>query len=158
MHARARSFIDRAETRYGIELEVVEFPEGTKTAADAAEAIGCDVGQIASSIVLDADGELIVAITSGANRVDVDAIAAHVGHSDGSVSMADPESIRETVGWSIGGVPPLCHESDLPTIFDPDLLDYETVYGAAGTPTTVFPIDPKRLRTLANAEVVDVTE
>jgi len=158
MHQRAETFCENAHERYGIELDVVEFPEGTKTAADAAAAVGCEVAQIASSIVLAVDDELIVAVTSGANRVDMDAVASKFDAPSGSVSMADPDRIKSVVGWSIGGVPPLCHETDVPTLFDPTLLTYETVYGAAGTPNAVFPIDPEALRSLADAETVDVTE
>ncbi|MCL9817423.1 YbaK/EbsC family protein [Natronocalculus amylovorans] len=158
MHQRAETFCENAHERYGIELDVVEFPEGTKTAADAAAAVGCEVAQIASSIVLAVDDELIVAVTSGANRVDMDAVASKFDAPGSSVSMADPDRIKSVVGWSIGGVPPLCHETDVPTLFDPTLLTYETVYGAAGTPNAVFPIDPEALRSLADAEAVDVTE
>ncbi|XVH30879.1 YbaK/EbsC family protein [Haloferacaceae archaeon DSL9] len=158
MHPRALTFADRASDRYGIDVEIHEFDEGTKTAADAADAVGCAVEQIASSIVLAVDGDLAVAITSGANRVDFDAVAAHFDAPSESVSMANPDDIRDTVGWSIGGVPPLCHDVDLPTLFDPTLLEHDTVYGAAGTPTTVFPIAPERLAEHADATVVDITD
>jgi prolyl-tRNA editing enzyme YbaK/EbsC (Cys-tRNA(Pro) deacylase) len=157
LHPRAADFRDEAERRYGLDVDVHEFDaEETKTAALAAERVGCEVAQIASSLVFDADGGLVVAITSGANRVSEARLAAHAG-VDG-VSMAAPERIREEVGWSIGGVPPLCHEADLPTVFDPTLLEYTTVWGACGTPASMFPVDPDVLRDLADAAVVDVTE
>jgi len=161
MHPRAEAFRDRARERYGIEVDVTEFPEGTETAAAAADAIGCTPAQIASSIVLalsgDGDGDrLAVAITSGANRVDLDAAADWFGA--GAARMADAARIREVVGWSIGGVPPLCHDADLPTAMDPTLLEYDTVWAAAGTPATVFPVAPGRLRDLAGATAVDLTE
>jgi RimJ/RimL family protein N-acetyltransferase len=90
------------------------------------------------------------------DRLDLDAVAAHFGADD--AAMADPTRIRETVGWSIGGVPPLCHDAALPTVFDPTLAGYDTVYGAAGTPSAVFAIAPDRLASLAEATTVDLTE
>jgi prolyl-tRNA editing enzyme YbaK/EbsC (Cys-tRNA(Pro) deacylase) len=157
LHQRAADFREEARRRYGLDVDVHEFDaEETKTAALAAERVGCEVAQVASTLVFDADGDLVVAITAGANRVDESRLADHVGVE--SVSMAAPERIREEVGWSIGGVPPLCHERDLPTVFDPTLLTYETVWGACGTPASMFPVDPETLRELADATVVDVTE
>ncbi|MUW14344.1 YbaK/EbsC family protein, partial [Halorubrum sp. CBA1125] len=91
-----------------------------------------------------------------ANRLDLDAVAAHFGAD--AASMADPDRIRAAVGWSIGGVPPLGHDVSLPAVFDPTLATYDTVYGAAGTPSTVFAIDPDRLAEFADATVVNLTE
>lgn len=158
MHPRAETFADRAAAEYDLEIDVFEFPDGTKTAADAAEAIGCEVAQIASSIVVDADGEIVVAITSGANRVDLEAVADYVDADADETTMADPDRVDEVIGWAIGGVPPICHETEVPTLFDPTLLEFETVYAAAGTPMAVFPIDPETLRSAAEADTVDVTE
>ena len=161
MHERAAEFADRAESRYDAAVDVVEFEAGTKTAAAAADAVGCETAAIASTIVAslsggERDGELVAAITSGANRLDLDAVADHFGGE--GAAMADPERIREVVGWSIGGVPPLCHETTIPTVFDPRLSEYDVVYGAAGTPSAVFAIDPERLAGLADATVADLTE
>lgn len=157
LHQRAVDFREEARERYGLDVEIHEFDaEDTKTAALAAERVGCEVAQIASCLVFDADGDLVVAITSGANRVDEGRLADHFEAE--SVSMAAPKRIREEVGWSIGGVPPLCHERDLPTVFDPTLLTFDTVWGACGTPASMFPVDPETLRDLADATVVDVTE
>ncbi|GAB7008525.1 aminoacyl-tRNA deacylase [Halorubrum trueperi] len=172
MHERAAEFAERAQDRYGVDLDVLEFDAGTKTAAAAADAVGCDTAAIASTIVVslsgvddggngDGDGigdgdDLVAAITSGANRLDLDAAAQHFGAS--AASMADPVRIRDVVGWSIGGVPPLCHDAALPTVFDPTLVAYDTVYGAAGTPSAVFAIDPDSLADLAEAATVDLTE
>lgn len=169
MHERAAEFVDRAAATHDVAVDVTEFPDGTKTAADAADAVDCDVAQIASSIVIELSGtgsapteaaappdDLVVAITSGANRVDLDAIAAHFDAD--AASMADADRIREVVGWSIGGVPPICHETALPTVMDPTLTEYETVWAAAGTPSAVWPVGPERLRELADATVVDLTE
>lgn len=155
MHPRAVEFSERAAEEHGLEITVEEFPEGTKTAADAAEAVGCDVAQIASSLVFLADGDPVVVVTSGANRVDEDRVAETLCAD--SVGMADAETIKRTLGWSIGGVPPICHDSEVPVLFDPTLSEFETVWAAAGTPEAVFPIDPTRLTELADADERDVT-
>ncbi|MFB6095286.1 MAG: YbaK/EbsC family protein, partial [Halodesulfurarchaeum sp.] len=131
------------------------FDEGTKTAADAAEAIGCDVAQIASSIVMVADGDVIVVVTSGAKRIDEERIADTLEANE--VRMAEPEEARSGTGWSIGGVPPIAHETDVPVLFDRTLLDHDEVWAAAGTPSAVWPIDPEELVDLADAEVVSVS-
>jgi prolyl-tRNA editing enzyme YbaK/EbsC (Cys-tRNA(Pro) deacylase) len=156
MHPRTEEFIEAARERYGFEVEPEEFPEGTKTAADAADAIGCDVAQIASSLVFLADDEPVVVVTSGANRASEAKVAAAVGASD--VRMADPDEVREATGWSIGGVPPFCHDRELRVLFDETLADNDTVWAAAGTPEAVFPIDPDRLVDIADAEPADVAE
>ncbi|MEF8914795.1 YbaK/EbsC family protein [Natronomonas sp.] len=158
MHPRAEEFSERAADEYGFDVEVHEFPEGTKTAADAAEAIGCDVAQIASGIVLSAGDELVVVITSGANRVSEAKLADLVGVDERDVSMADAGDIKETLGWSIGGVPPFCHDADVPRFMDETLTDFEEVWAAAGTPEAVFPISPEMLRELSGARVADVAD
>ena len=164
MHERAAEFAERARDRHGVDLDVVEFDAGTETAAAAADAVGCDTAAIASTIVVSLAGEaagdgeerLVAAITSGANRLDLDAVAERFGAA--SAAMADPERIREVVGWSIGGVPPICHDAAIPTVLDPMLAEYDTVYGAAGTPSALFSVDPETLADLADATVVDLTQ
>ncbi|AGB16123.1 hypothetical protein Halru_1515 [Halovivax ruber XH-70] len=157
MHERAESFRECASRNYDLDPDVVEFPNGTKTAADAAAAIGCTEAQIASSLVFDVDGALVVCITSGANHVDETALGDHFESPADTVEMADPDRIREAIGWVIGGVPPICHDTTVPIVMDRSLLGYETVWAAAGTPSAVFSIDPKRLRTLTDATPIDVT-
>ena len=149
MHPRVREFSDAVRDRYGIEIEPYEFDEGTKTAEDAAEAIGCDVAQIASSLVFVADGDPVIIVTSGANRVSEDRLADALGAD--SVRMAEPDEVRAATGWSIGGVPPFCHESDLPVLLDETLLAHDEVWAAAGTPQGVFPIAPDRIVEIAGA-------
>lgn len=163
MHPRAAEFAERARERHGVDLDVLEYEAGTETAAAAADAVGCETGAIASTIVVSLSGgdgdppdDLAAAITSGANRLDLDAVADHFGAD--AAEMGDPDRIRETVGWSIGGVPPICHDAALPTVFDPTLAEYDTVYGAAGTPSAVFPMEPSTLADLADAEIVDLAE
>ena len=161
MHPRAAEFEERARERYDADVDVLEFEAGTETAAAAADAVGCETGAIASTIVVslsggERDGALVAAVTSGANRLDLDAVADHFGAD--AAEMGDPDRIREVVGWSIGGVPPIAHDAALPTVFDPTLTEYDTVYGAAGTPSAVFAVDPETLADLADATVVDLTE
>ncbi|MDZ7701574.1 MAG: YbaK/EbsC family protein [Halobacteriales archaeon] len=150
MHPRAEEFAAAAAERYGFEVDVHEFPEGTKTAEDAAAAIGCDVAQIASSLVFVADGEPVVVVTSGANRVSEDRLGAALDADE--VRMAEPEEARAATGWAIGGVPPFCHESELRVLVDETLLEHEEVWAAAGTPEGVFPIAPDRLVAIADGE------
>jgi len=156
MHPTSVRFVEEAAAQYGLDVDVHEFPEGTKTAADAAEAIGCDVAQIASSLVFVADGQPVVVVTSGANRVSEDRLADALGAE--SVRMAEPDEVKEATGWSIGGVPPFCHETDVPVLLDRTLLDHETVWAAAGTPDAVWPADPEALVEIADAQVADVAE
>jgi Cys-tRNA(Pro) deacylase len=156
MHQRAVQFSDQAREEYGVDVNVHEFDEGTKTAEAAADAVGCETAQIASSIVVDADGETVVVVTSGANRVDMDKVAERRGA--GSAEMADPDEVKAATGWSIGGVPPICHETDVPVLMDETLFDHDEVWAAAGTPTAVWPIDPDRLQELSGAEPADVAE
>ncbi|WP_123534093.1 YbaK/EbsC family protein [Halosimplex salinum] len=156
MHPRAAEFTELASER-GVDVDVHEFPEGTKTAADAAEAIGCDVAQIASSIAMVAD-ELVVVVTSGANRVSESRLAALRGVSADEVGMADADEIKATLGWAIGGVPPFCHETSVPVYLDERLREFETVWAAAGTPEAVFPVAPDRIEELADATPAVVAE
>jgi len=157
MHERAAEFAKRAREEYGVDVDVHEFDEGTKTAADAADAIGCDVAQIASSIVVVvADDAPVVVVTSGANRVDLEKVAVYADASD--ARMAEADEVKNATGWSIGGVPPICHENGAPVLLDETLLDHDEVWAAAGTPTAVWPIDPERLVELADAEAADVAE
>jgi prolyl-tRNA editing enzyme YbaK/EbsC (Cys-tRNA(Pro) deacylase) len=156
MHRSAEAFATQASNEYGFEADVHEFEEGTKTAADAAEVVGCDVAQIASGLVFVADGEPTMVITSGANRVSERRLADVCGAD--SVGMADPETVREVTGYGIGGVPPFCHEAEMRVLIDDTLLDHDEVWAAAGTPQTVFPIDPERLVELAGAEPAAIAE
>jgi prolyl-tRNA editing enzyme YbaK/EbsC (Cys-tRNA(Pro) deacylase) len=158
MHPSAERFAERAREQYGVEVDVHEFPEGTKTAVDAADAIGCEVAQIASSIVMSVDDDLIVVVTSGANRVSEAAVATHFGVAEGTASMADAERVKDEIGWSIGGVPPFCHDAAVPVLFDETLTAFDTVWAAAGTPEAVFPIAPSTVRELSEATVLNVAD
>jgi prolyl-tRNA editing enzyme YbaK/EbsC (Cys-tRNA(Pro) deacylase) len=157
MHQRAAEFVERARDRYGVDVAVEEFPAGTETAADAADAIGCAVAQIASSLVFAAGDDLVVVVTSGANRVSEGRLAALCGADEADVVMADPDRVADCIGWPIGGVPPLCHDADVPVFVDETLLEFDTVWAAAGTPEAVFAVAPEQLRRLTDGRVVDVT-
>jgi prolyl-tRNA editing enzyme YbaK/EbsC (Cys-tRNA(Pro) deacylase) len=125
-----------------------EFPEGTRTAADAAAAIGCEVGAICKSLVFRVGDEPLLVIASGANRVDEARFGA---------AKADAAFVREHTGFAIGGVPPYGHPCALRTIVDEDLLRSDTVWAAAGTPTSVFPLRPAELVARAAATVAPVS-
>jgi len=158
MHPRAEEFSRRAREAFGLEVDVHEFPEGTRTARDAAAAVGCSVERIASGIVLDAGGSLVLSVTSGANRVDFAKLAGLLDVDVDAVGMAGADAVKARLGWSIGGVPPFCHDVAVPVFLDETLTRHEEVWAAAGTPEAVFPIPPDRLRELAGATVADVAE
>ena len=140
----------------GLEPDVRRFPEGTKTAEAAARAVGCDIGQIVKSLVFIADGAPVVALTSGANRADPKRLASLTGAS--GVHRADPEQARLATGFAIGGTPPFGYPEPLTILLDRDLLAYEVLWAAAGTPDTVFPITPADLVRTSGAAVADVKE
>ena len=137
----------------GHEIVVKRFPQGTRTAADAARAIGCDVGQIVKSLVFVAGGRPVVALVSGPNRLDEQRLAVLAGQP---VTKADAEIARTATGYSIGGVPPFGHATPVPVFMDRDLLRYGAVWAAAGRPDSVFEIQPERLRELSAATVADL--
>ncbi len=156
MHPRAVEFRDRSREAVGFEPEILELPEGTHTAADAAEAIGCDLGQIVKSLIMAIDDDLWLVLTSGPNRVDEHQLATRVGVGTDAVNPADPDAVKEHLGWSIGGVPPFAHDRSIPALIDRDLLEHEEVWAGAGTPAAVFAIDPHRLERITEAETADV--
>lgn len=145
-----------AAAAFGLDLDIHRFPEGTRTAADAAAAIGCEQGAIVKSIVLSADGAPVVVLTSGANRVDEHKVAAALGAS--SVGKADAAAARAATGYAIGGTAPFGHPQAVPMLFDEDLLGHEVVWAAGGTPDTVFPITPATLLRTTDAVLADVRE
>ena len=136
-------------------LEIRRFPEGTRTAEDAARAIGCELGQIVKSLVFSAGGRPVLALVSGANRLDPARLEAVAG---GPVLKADAETARAATGYAIGGVPPFGHATALPVFMDRDLQRYEVVWAAAGRPDSVFPISPARLVELSGAQVSELAQ
>lgn len=137
-------------------IEVRRFPEGTRTAADAAAAVGCDVAQIVKSLVFTADGEPVLVLTSGANRVDTAKVADELGVDH--VGKADADLVRRATGFAIGGTPPFGHPSPLRTVVDRDLLAHDEVWAAAGSPDSVFPLAPRTLVERSGGTVTDVAE
>lgn len=148
-------FVDAARA-LGLDPAVRRFPQGTKTADDAARAIGCDVAQIVKSLVFMADDAPVLALTSGANRVDTGRLAALCGASE--VRRATPEEARAATGFAVGGTPPFGHPSSVMAFIDRDLLAFDAVWAAAGTPDSVFPLAPADLVRVADAEVADLSE
>ena len=138
----------------GVTIAVRRFPEGTRTADDAAAAIGCEVGAIVKSIVLMADDGPLLVLTSGANRADYGKVGAALGV--GGVRRASAEQAREATGYAIGGTPPWGHATALPTLCDHDLLGYQEVWAAAGTPDSVFAVTPADLLRISGATAADV--
>lgn len=136
---------------------VKELPGSTLTARDAAEAIGCEVAQIAKSLIFkDEDsGNPILIIASGINRVSVPKVQEATGIK---IGKADAEFVKERVGYAIGGVPPVAHHSDVVTILDPDLKKYRTIWAAAGTPNAVFELNPHDLDRLTEGRWVPLAE
>ena len=142
--ANARTVVAAARD-LGLDLAVREFPEGTRTAQDAADAIGVDVGQIVKSLIFAVDGEVVVALVSGPNRLDEGRLAAAAGRPGAPVGRVDAGVVREATGFPIGGVPPFGHAKPLATFVDEDLLGYEVVWAAAGTPHHNFSVAPADL-------------
>ncbi len=154
MAGGADRFLARAAER-GVTPEVARFPEGTRTAEDAARAISCEVAAIVKSLVFLADDTPVLVLTSGANRVDEARLAAMLDAA--SVRKASASEVREATGYAIGGTPPFGLDTELRVLCDRDLTRFERVWAAAGTPTQVFGIDPATLVATSGAEVVDVT-
>lgn len=132
----------------GLRMEVSEFPDGTKTAADAAAAIGCDVAAIVKSLVFVVDGEPVVALVPGDRRLDTDALAAVAGGSQ--VERAPLDTVREATGYVAGGTPPFGHTTELRVFADVELRRHDPVWAAGGTPSTVFPITLEDLDRLSH--------
>ncbi len=138
----------------GLEITTRRFPEGTKTAADAAAAIGVVVGQIVKSLVFAVDGEIVMAYVSGANQLDEKKLAAAAGGS--KCSRVDADAVRAATGYPIGGVPPFGHSTQLRVFVDRDLLQYDEVWAAAGTWNDNFGANPNDIVRVAGGVVTDL--
>ena len=138
----------------GLEISTRRFPEGTKTAADAAAAIGVVVGQIVKSLVFGVDNEIVMALVSGSNQLDEKKLAAAAGGS--KCSRVDADAVRAATGYPIGGVPPFGHSTQLRVFVDPDLLQYDEVWAAAGTWNDNFGAAPADIVRVAGGVVVDL--
>jgi prolyl-tRNA editing enzyme YbaK/EbsC (Cys-tRNA(Pro) deacylase) len=146
-------FLERA-TALGVDVRAQRFPDGTRTAAEAAAAVGCDVAQIVKSLVFLADQRPVLVLTSGANRVDEAKLAAATGATE--VRKATADEVRSVTGYAIGGTPPFGHDTPLEVLCDEHLLAHEVVWAAAGTPMDVFDLTPATLLAASGAGVADV--
>lgn len=144
--------VREALNEVGLEANVKELPQSTRTASEAAHAVGCEVGQIAKSLLFQGkeSDEPYLVIASGPNRVDERKLALLVGEE---VGLANPEFVREQTGYSIGGVPPLGHAKEVTSFMDEDLLEYDQIWAAAGSPRAVFPVDPTKILEVTGAQV-----
>ena len=138
----------------GLHIEVRQFPEGTRTALEAAAAIGVSVGQIVKSLVFGVDDEIVMALVSGANTLDESLLAVAAGGQ--RCARVDADAVREATGFPIGGVPPFGHSTPLRVFIDPDLLQYDEVWAAAGTWHDVFGIEPHKLVEASGGVITDV--
>src|SRR6266851_4435766 len=145
--------VQAALSAAGIAGRIEEFPASTRTAQEAAEAVGTSVGQIVKSLIFLAGDSPVLALVSGANRLDSDRLAALTGLP---IGKADADAVRQATGYSIGGVPPIGFPAPIPTFIDRDLLQYAVVWAAAGTPRHVFPIAPQELVRITGGSVADL--
>ena len=144
-----------AASALGLDVTVHVMPAATRTAEEAAAACGCAVGAIVKSLIFQGkdSGRAYLLLVSGANRVNEKAAAAALGEP---IVRPGATFVREVTGYAIGGVPPCGHATRLVPYLDADLLQYETVWAAAGTPNAVFPVDPRKLRDATGGVVIDV--
>ena len=152
--ASARRVQDAA-TALGLDIAVREMDASTRTAEEAAAACGVTVGQIVKSLVFlgATSGKPYLFLVSGDNRVNEKGVAAHLGEK---LKRPDADAVRALTGFAIGGIPPFAHDTPLATYLDRDLLRYDVIWAAAGTPKAVFRTEPGKLRDATNAIVVDV--
>ncbi len=154
--AGAQRFL-AALAEQGFDAEIREFPAGTGTSAQAAAVIGCAVGQIAKSLVFRAkgSGRPVLVVASGANRVDEGAVSACLGEK---IGRADADFVRENTGFAIGGVPPIGHRVPPVTLIDRDLLAFDEIWAAAGTPNAVFRLNPDDLVAMTGGRVAEIKQ
>jgi Cys-tRNA(Pro) deacylase len=153
IHPNVLRVMEAARER-GLEITTKRFPEGTKTAADAAAAIGVSVGQIVKSLVFGVDSEIVMALVSGSNQLDEKKLALAAGGA--KCARVDADAVRDATGYPIGGVPPFGHSTQLRVFVDPDLLQYDEVWAAAGTWNDNFGANPNDIVRVAGGVVTDL--
>ena len=153
VHPNVTKVLDAARAK-GLELTTRSFPDGTKTAVDAANAIGVQVGQIVKSLIFAVDGNVVLAYVSGSNQLDERKLAAAAGGA--KCARVDADTVYKVTGFPIGGVPPFGHATTLQVFIDPDLLEFDEVWAAAGTWNDVFAIEPHRLVEASGGAVTDL--
>lgn len=156
LHARARQFQEILKSK-GYSNQVIQMPESTHTAIAAANALKCDVAQIVKSLIFrgKCTGNPILVLASGRNRVDVKKLKALIGEKP---SKADADFVRMHTGFAIGGVPPMGHTSQMLTFLDEDLLQYDELWAAAGTPFSLFKLTPDELQTMTHGTIATIRE
>jgi prolyl-tRNA editing enzyme YbaK/EbsC (Cys-tRNA(Pro) deacylase) len=147
--------VEEALSEKGLDYEVLKFPESTRTANEAADAIGCKVAQIVKSLIfrIQDTNKAVLVLTSGINRVNEETIAREVGNK---IVKADAAFTREVTGFAIGGIPPVGHKTPLLTLIDEDLLHFEELWAAAGTPNTVFKLSSSTIVSLTGGRIISV--
>jgi len=145
-----------AAAALGVDIDIVTFEQPTRTAEQAAAAIGCAVGQIVKSLVFIVGGTPVMALVSGSNQLETRKLAGLFGVGRKQVERADADTVRAVTGYAIGGVPPFGHATALPVYIDEDLARYEVIWAAAGTPNTVFAITPIDLLRASGGLVADL--
>lgn len=153
MHANVQRVVDAAAA-LGLDVSPRTFPDGTRTAQEAADAIGVELGQIVKSLIFGVDGEIVLAYVSGANQLDETKLAEAAGGV--MCQRVDADVVRSATGFPIGGVPPFGHATALRIFIDPDLLQYHEVWAAAGTWHDVFGIEPHKLVEASGGAVIDL--
>ena len=153
LHPNVARVVEAARVA-GLEIRTKRFPEGTKTAQDAANAIGVPVGAIVKSLVFGVDDEVVMALVSGSNQLDEKKLAAAAGGA--KCSRVDADAVRAATGFPIGGVPPFGHTTQLRVFVDPDLLQYDEVWAAAGTWNDNFGANPNDIVRVARGVVTDL--
>jgi Cys-tRNA(Pro) deacylase len=153
MHRIVRAVVDAGKA-LGLDVHPRDFPDGTRSAVDAAMAIGVDLGQIVKSLVFAVDGEAVVALVSGDNLLDEEKLATCAGGD--TAWREDADTVRDATGYPVGGVPPFGYREPLRIFIDEDLLEYEELWAAAGTPHTNFPVTPHELVRATGGTVCDL--
>ncbi|MFA5392496.1 MAG: YbaK/EbsC family protein [Candidatus Paceibacterota bacterium] len=145
-------FLDKLK-ELGIQIDIKEFDVSTKTAEEAARAIGCEINQIAKSIIFNVQEEIVLVIVSGGNKVNEAKMSSYLSKL---VKKADADFVKEKTGYSIGGVPPFGHKTEIKTFIDKDLLKYKEIWAAAGSDNTVFKISPEELIKYSKGQIIDI--
>jgi Cys-tRNA(Pro) deacylase len=155
MHRNVRAVVEAGKV-HGLDIHPRDFPDGTRSAVDAAMAIGVDLGQIVKSLVFAIDGEAVVALVSGDNLLDEGKLASCAGGD--RAWREDADTVREATGYPVGGVPPFGHHEPLRVFIDEDLLEYDELWAAAGTPHTNFAVSPTELVRVTGGVVCDLAQ
>ena len=151
--SKKSQMVQQALTEHNLTLDMIELDASTRTAQDAANAVGCEIGQICKSLVFRSGDTPVLFLVSGKNQLNVAQVSAHLGIS---LEKADAGFTKQKTGYSIGGIPPVAHTNPITTYIDRTLLSYRHIWAAAGTPHSVFKLDSELLPVLTGGSVIDV--